>query len=233
MFYTPDIATTQTLSEIESRHAIKVLRLKEGDTLTLLDGKGSIYKARITHAHAKQCAFDILSHTTYPRHSYHLHIAIAPTKNIDRMEWFVEKCTEIGIDAITPIFCQFSERKRINEERLAKIIIAASKQSKRPHFPLLHPSTSFATFVQQKTTDQRYIAHCYDMPKSSLFETATTNQPIRILIGPEGDFSTEEVATATAEGYTPISLGENRLRTETAGVIACHTIVLKNQENFE
>lgn len=231
MFYTPNILKEQSLSENESRHAIKVLRLTEGDEITLLDGCGGIYKANITLAHPKHCEFEITAQQQKEPNPYPLHIAIAPTKNIDRMEWFVEKCTEIGIDEITPIFCQFSERKQLKSERLEKIIIAASKQAQRSYFPILHPSTSFQNFIDTHIHHNKYIAHCYNTPKEKLFDIVLTHQPTLTLIGPEGDFSTAEVEKAIQMGYKPITLGENRLRTETAGIIACHTIALKNQIN--
>ncbi|MBP8944886.1 MAG: 16S rRNA (uracil(1498)-N(3))-methyltransferase [Paludibacteraceae bacterium] len=240
VFYVPEPTLRNTLSEEESQHAVKVLRLKEGEEIILIDGKGGYYKAKITFPDAKHCEFEIIE--TIPdfgKLNYYLHIAIAPTKNMERFEWFVEKAIEIGISEITPIICQFSERKVIKMERLEKIMIAAAKQSIRAYFPKLNPSSRFDDFLKKYQDSQQFIAHCYSfienseqiqkLEKKKLKDVAQKSLGTIILIGPEGDFSKEEIKKAIAAGYIPISLGENRLRTETAGIIACHTIALINQ----
>ncbi len=230
MFYAPNILEKQILSEEESRHAVKVLRLSSGSEIELLDGKGGKYRAKITLAHHKHCEFEILEQIekkTLPK-SGKLHIAIAPTKSIDRLEWFIEKSTEIGIDEITPILCRFSERKSLKIERLEKIIISASKQSQRTHFPILNPFTPIQEFIKQDLIGDKFIAHCYNSKKDELFEVCKKNINTTILIGPEGDFSKEEVAMAIENKFTPISISKQRLRTETAGIVACHSVVLKN-----
>ena len=220
LFYDPTIDTnskTHTLSEEESKHACKVMRLKEGDEIILLNGNGAELIASITDAHPKHCTVKIISKTEEENSKQSLHIAIAPTKMMDRMEWFLEKATEIGITEITPLLCSNSERKLIKEERLEKIIIAAMKQSKRLFLPVLHPLTDFSSFL--KNHPKGLIAHCYEAQKNTIEEVFnTTNCPI--LIGPEGDFSITEVEKALNSGYKTITLGKNRLRTETAGLYA-------------
>jgi len=240
VFYVPEPTLRNTLPEEESQHAIKVLRLKEGEEIVLIDGKGGYYKAKITFPDAKHCEFEILETISdFGKLNYYLHIVIAPTKNMERFEWFVEKATEIGISEITPIICQFSERKVIKMERLEKIMIAAAKQSIRAYFPKLNPSCRFDDFLKKYHASQQFIAHCYSsvydgekiqkLEKKKLKDVAQRSLGTIILIGPEGDFSNEEIKKAITAGYIPISLGESRLRTETAGIIACHTIALINQ----
>ncbi len=247
LFYTPDIETSLTLSEEESQHCVRVLRYTRGDEILLTDGRGTTYTARITNPHPKHCEFEIVSQEKQQKaHNFHLHIAIAPTKNIERLEWMIEKCTEIGIDEITPLLCRFSERKQIREDRLEKIILSAAKQSLTPYLPKLNPLTTFDELMLnkgQRTKDEglitgKYIAHCYKEDKRELKDeiqrlaehrTQNAELSITILIGPEGDFSEEEIRLALDKGYIPVSLGNTRLRTETAGVVACHTAVLLNQ----
>lgn len=234
LFYVPDILENSILSEEESRHAVRVLRLKEGDTIHLVDGLGGFYTARIIEPHPKRCAFEILTKEQREKpHSYRLHIAIAPTKNIDRFEWFLEKCTEIGIDEITPLLCRYSERKQIKPERLEKIIVSAAKQSLKTHFPVLNPIIGFEEFVSTVEAEQKFIAHCYDGQKKHLKELLGPEKEVLILIGPEGDFSREEVDLALTAGFEEISLGNARLRTETAGIVACHTVALGNHKIHE
>lgn len=220
LFYDPTIAESATfhlLNEEESKHACKVLRLKNGDQIALLNGKGIEFIGTIIEDHPKHCKIEIISKTVEPKDENELHIAIAPTKIIDRIEWFLEKATEIGITEITPLICSNSERKQIKEERLEKILIAAMKQSKRLFLPILHPLIDFNTFI--KNNPKGLIAHCYDAPKNTINEVfETSNSPI--LIGPEGDFSLQEVEKALQSGYKTITLGKNRLRTETAGLYA-------------
>ena len=231
MFYCPDILDSFTLSEEESQHAVRVLRLQSGDELEVVDGAGGYYRAVITNPHPKHCEFQIKETITeYGKRDYRLHIAIAPTKNIERLEWFIEKCTEIGIDEITPVICRFSERKIIKPERLEKIIVSAAKQSLKAYFPILNPMCSFRDFIQQTTVSQKFIAHCYEQDKQLLQQVYQKSSDAVILIGPEGDFSPEEVQAAIQHQFQPVSLGSSRLRTETAGVVACHTISLINEK---
>ena len=231
IFYTPHIGTTLELPEEESRHCVRVLRLAEGTEIRLMDGKGTFYRAAITLAHPKHCTVSIIEKIPSPTPwNCTLHIAIAPTKNIDRIEWFAEKCTEIGIDAITLLHCRYSERKEVKNERIEKIIISAAKQSLKATLPALSGITDFKKFIAQPFDGDKYIAHCYDQEDKILLKNACkpgTNT--LVLIGPEGDFSTEEVEAAIAGGFIPVSLGNSRLRTETAGVVACHTLQLINE----
>ena len=231
MFYCPDILHSFTLSEEESQHAVRVLRLQAGDELEVVDGAGGYYFAVVTNPHPKHCEFQIKETITeYGKRDYRLHIAIAPTKNIERLEWFIEKCTEIGVDEITPILCRFSERKIIKPERLEKIIVSAAKQSLKAYFPILNPMCSFRDFIQQTTVSQKFIAHCYEQDKQLLQQVYQKSSDAVILIGPEGDFSPEEVQAAIQHQFHPVSLGSSRLRTETAGIAACHTVALMNEK---
>jgi 16S rRNA (uracil1498-N3)-methyltransferase len=220
LFYDPTIdvlAKTHILNEEESKHACKVMRLVTGNEIAILNGKGIEFIAKIIEAHPKHCKVEIISKTEELEPNYDLHIAIAPTKIIDRIEWFLEKATEIGITEITPLICSNSERKIIKEERLEKILIAAMKQSKRLFLPKLNPLTEISSFIKQHP--KGLIAHCYEGDKASISEVfETKNSPI--LIGPEGDFSMKEVEIALNSGYKTITLGKNRLRTETAGLYA-------------
>ncbi len=218
------------LPEDEAQHAVKVLRLQSGDAVELVDGVGGFYNAIITNPHHKRCEIEITNcQTDYEKRDFYLHIAIAPTKNIERLEWFVEKCTEIGIDEITPVLCRFSERKILKEERLEKIMVSAMKQSKKAYLPKLNPLQSFEKLVKQNFSDKKYIAHCYEGEKNLLQNLYKKGGSALILIGPEGDFSLEEVESAIQNGFQPVSLGKSRLRTETAGVVACHTISMMNE----
>lgn len=230
LFYCPTISTATVLSEEESQHAVKVLRLTVGNEIEIVDGVGGYYKALITNPHPKHCLFEIKETLKeFGKRDYKLHIAIAPTKNIERLEWFIEKATEIGIDEITPIICRFSERKIIKEERLEKIIVSAAKQSLKAYFPKLNPLCTFDEFLKKYQGSQKFIAHCYNNDKILLKNAIEKGSDAIILIGPEGDFSKEEVEKAISTGFSPISLGESRLRTETAGLVACHTAAIANQ----
>ena len=229
LFYCPTLATAPILSEEESQHAVKVLRLQSGDEIVVVDGVGGYHKARITNPHHKRCGFEILeTMAEYGKRNFRLHIAIAPTKNIERLEWFIEKATEIGIDEITPIICRFSERKIVKEERLEKIVVSAAKQSVKAYFPVLNPLCTFDELLKKSTASQKFIAHCYEEDKRLLQTEIEKGSDVLVLIGPEGDFSKEEVEKALATGFRPVSLGTSRLRTETAGVVACHTVTLIN-----
>lgn len=228
LFYSPHIQPTDTLfsfNKEESRHMVKVLRKKEGETLYITDGKGKCYEACIKTALPNQCTVQIITTTEKPKSKYRLHLAVAPTKLNDRFEWFLEKATEIGIHEITPVLCDHSERKVIKEERYAKILQSAMKQSLRFELPKLNPLTRFSDFLNmhKEGKSAKYIAHCYNGDKQNL-KNITPNGNYTILIGPEGDFSEAEVAQAQNKGYTPIDLGEYRLRTETAAIISCQNI---------
>ena len=230
LFYVPNLTLNNVLPEEESQHAVKVLRLQVGDFITVVDGDGGFYNAKITNPHPKHCAFEITETIQeYGKRDYKLHIAIAPTKNIERLEWFIEKATEIGIDEITPVICRFSERKIVKEERLEKIIVSAAKQSVKAYFPKLNPLCTFDELMKNHQADQKFIAHCYDEDKKLLQNEIQKYSDVLILIGPEGDFSKEEVQKAVSLGFIPVSLGNSRLRTETAGVVACHTVAVVNQ----
>ena len=231
LFYSPDIKPNNTqysFSKEESKHIIRVLRKKENDVLNITDGKGYLYEVTISIADQKNCIVNINNVKKVDAQNYKLHIAIAPTKMNDRMEWFLEKATEIGIHEITPIICDNSERKIIKKERLEKIIHSAMKQSLQMHLPILNDSTSFKEFMQQKLSGQLFIAHCEEGNKKTLQESINKATEYTILIGPEGDFSTKEIKNAISNGYIPVSLGNTRLRTETAGIVACHTVALHN-----
>jgi 16S rRNA (uracil1498-N3)-methyltransferase len=232
LFYTPDIKNDYyTFSKEESRHCIKVLRKKNGDQINLTDGKGNLFIAQIFDANPKSCKLEIIDiKKEYQKSSYYTHIAIAPTKNIDRLEWFLEKATEIGVNEITPIICQRSERKTIKKERLNKIIIAAIKQSARAYIPKLNPAISLNEFTSiEHSQKNKFIANCFDQKRKALNDFKLKNCSSLILIGPEGDFSKQEVTKAQQKGFISVSLGNSRLRTETAGIAACHTINLHNQ----
>lgn len=230
VFYTPDIQVSNELPEEEAQHCTRVLRLNIGDEITLTDGKGNFYQAEITAATNKRCQVAI-KETRYqePLWPCHLHIAMAPTKNMDRNEWFAEKATEIGFDELTFLNCRFSERKVIKTERISKILVSAIKQSLKARLPKLNEMTDFHTFIQQDFKGQKFIAHCYEGEKKQLKEALTPGEDALVLIGPEGDFSEEEVQKAIEHGFVPISLGKSRLRTETAALVACHTLNLMNQ----
>lgn len=229
LFYAPEIATTPFLPEEESLHCIKVLRMHEDDEIHIIDGYGTLYKARIISAHIKHTEVDIIEAThDYGARPYRLHLAVAPTKNIDRFEWFVEKSTEFGFDTLIPLECRYSERRIIKPERIEKIIVSASKQSLKAKMPVLKPMTPFSEFVKHADATSKFIAHCHDMPKEHLMKTCPKGGDIVVAIGPEGDFSTEEVSDALDTGFQAISLGTSRLRTETAGIAACHIVSLAN-----
>lgn len=229
VFYTPDIAVNAELPEEEAGHCVRVLRLSEGDEIRLTDGKGFFYRAVIRRAHPKHCEVELLESWQQPAlWPFRLHIAVAPTKNMDRMEWFAEKATEIGIDEITCLNCRFSERREIKTARLEKILVSAMKQSLKATLPRLTGMTDFKTFVARPFDGRKFIAHCEEGEKVSLKSSYRPGENALILIGPEGDFSPEEIAWALASGFEPISLGESRLRTETAALAACHTIHVLN-----
>ena len=208
------------LNAEESKHAIKVLRKKNGDILNFTDGKGSLYKAKIINADSRKCNLEIISHETQEKkHNYYLHIAISPTKNIDRFKFFLEKVTEIGIDEITPIICKHSERKIIKKEKCNKTLLSAMKQSIKYYLPKFNDPISLIDFLKTEIEAKKYIAHCKNDNKKE-FIKEPIGKKILILIGPEGDFSQDEIKKATQNNFKSISLGNSRLRTETAGIIA-------------
>jgi 16S rRNA (uracil1498-N3)-methyltransferase len=233
LFYNPTI--DETVSEItfdknESRHIVRVLRKKEGDAIFITNGLGKLFISEILIANDKKCLATIADIQTKSKPwNYYLHIAIAPTKLNDRFEWFLEKATEIGIDEITPIICENSERKTVKLERMEKIIQSAAKQSLKFHFPKLNNVITFKTFMQHNFNGQLFIAHCEDSKKLSLKNNLKKNEKVTILIGPEGDFSTNEIKQSLEHKFIPVSLGESRLRTETAGIVAAHSVAFINE----
>lgn len=231
LFYTPDIeGEYYTLSPEESKHCIRVLRFSEGEPVALVDGRGNWYEGVIHRPDAKGCGVKILKKTeSYGQRPFRLHLAVAPTKNIDRTEWMLEKCTEIGIDEITLLNTDHSERRVVKEERLEKVIIAAMKQSLKAYLPRLNAMTSFREFITSCTETQKLIAHCHEAEKKRLDEIYQPGKDVVILIGPEGDFSEEEIAEAEKSGFVPVTLGSSRLRTETAGLVACHSVNFMNK----
>lgn len=231
LFFTKNIQGNIATFEMEEARHIQVLRKKIGDQLRFVDGAGGMYLGEIIEVHKKQCMLRILEHNpSYNERKVKLHIAIAPTKNIARLEWFLEKATEIGIDEITPILCDRSERKRIRTDRLGKITMSAMKQSLKAYLPKLNELADYQDFIKQGNDDVKYIAYCNDDALNHLKKEYSTAENVTILIGPEGDFSPKEVKLALENGYKGISLGESRLRTETAGIVACHIINLALDE---
>jgi 16S rRNA (uracil1498-N3)-methyltransferase len=235
LFYAKEItnkAPIFTFEKEESRHIIRVLRKQLGDTLLVTNGKGQLFELAITIPNDKRCQCEIVSVKNEEKtRDYHIHVAIAPTKNNDRLEWFLEKATELGIAEITPIICQQSERKIIKKIRLEKVVISAMKQSLQLTLPKLNDAISFKAFLKNQTkTTNKFIAHCEDdSKKQSLKNLLKPKENCLILIGPEGDFSLEEIALALGANYQPISLGNTRLRTETAGIQAVAQVHFINE----
>jgi 16S rRNA (uracil1498-N3)-methyltransferase len=233
LFYTPDINPSHPhylLNEEESKHCVRVLRLENGAEVQLIDGRGGLYVARIQDAHPKRTVLQIVSVINeFGKRNHYLHIAIAPTKNIERIEWFLEKATEIGIDEITPIICQRSERKEVKTERLNKIITSAIKQSLKAYHPILNEALSYPQFLHKSFTGQKFIAHCEPGEKIAIQSDLKRNGSYLILIGPEGDFTTPEIELALERDYKGITLGESRLRTETAALEACFEVNFLNR----
>ncbi|MBM6653940.1 16S rRNA (uracil(1498)-N(3))-methyltransferase [Bacteroides mediterraneensis] len=227
VFYTPDIANTQELPEEEAGHCLRVLRLGIGDEVMLTDGRGFFYQAVIAAATQKRCMVKIVSKTEQePFWGGHLHLALAPTKNMDRMEWLAEKATEIGFDELTFLNCRFSERKVIKTDRIEKIVVSAVKQSLKARKPVVNEMTDFRKFMERDFSGQKFIAHCYEGEKPLLRDVLHPDEDAVILVGPEGDFSPEEVTLAMEKGFQPVSLGKSRLRTETAALVAVHLMNL-------
>jgi 16S rRNA (uracil1498-N3)-methyltransferase len=216
------------LSAEESNHAVRVLRLSVGHTIGIIDGKGHYHQAVIRDAHKKKVLFEIRSTAFQAQPNVYVHVAIAPTKNMDRLMFCLEKCIEIGIQRITPLLCANSERKHINQEKLIKHALSAAKQSGQLHLPIIDSLAPFTSFIHSDLPDAQYvIAHCEDdQTKRALKDVFQVDKNIVILIGPEGDFTPEEINLAIEHNFQPVSLGDSRLRTETAGIVACHTVRL-------
>lgn len=233
-FYVPDAAQVNELPADEAMHAMRVLRLKGGDELFLMDGVGNFYRAQVTIAATHHCYYEILEVLPQERQwKGHFHLAIAPTKMMDRMEWMVEKATEVGVDEISFLNCAFSERRVVKNPRIEKIIVSAMKQSHKAWKPVLNEMSTFAHFIEQPRSGVKYIAHCYDeIPRVNLFDElrkTPDETEMTVLIGPEGDFSIDEVRQAVDHGYQSVSLGTSRLRTETAGLAAVMMMQLSKQ----
>lgn len=235
LFYAPSLSSEQrefTFDKDESRHIHKVLRMNEGDTLKITNGLGSFFDAEIVLVTPKSCTVKILKEEKVSPLPYELHLAVAPTKLNDRYEWFLEKATEIGISEITPIICDHSERKVVKIDRYLKIVHSAMKQSLKAYAPILNEAIGFKEFItkQKEEYPLRYIAHCEEQDKKSLKSVLQPETKLLILIGPEGDFSSEEIEFALENGFVPVSLGDSRLRTETAAITACHSVSFVNQK---
>ena len=228
-FYVPDAANQTELPQDEAVHALRVLRLKEGDEIFLMDGEGAFFRAVVAMTNSKHCFYKILE--TLPQEKTwrgRIHLAIAPTKNIDRIEWLAEKATEVGFDEISFLDCQFSERRQLREDRIEKIVVAAMKQSRKAWLPRVNALVPFRKFIEMPRSGRCFIAHCYEeIERSDLFQLLSDScratdsaDEITVLVGPEGDFSMDEVRMALENGYESVSLGASRLRTETAGLVA-------------
>ena len=232
LFYNPNINESSdsfSFDKEESKHIIKVMRKKGGDILFVTNGLGYLFKTEIILGSDIKCTVKIVSFEKTDRPNYKLHLAVAPTKMNDRYEWFLEKATEMGISEITPIICEHSERKFVKSDRFDKIIQSAMKQSIQLYLPTLNEPVTFKEFIKSNNDDVLLIAHCEETDKKSLKDVLKPNQNITLLIGPEGDFSNKEIELAIENKYIPVSLGKTRLRTETAAVVACHSVVFVNE----
>ena len=237
-FYVPQALTCCELPDEEAAHALRVLRLKEGDEMMLMDGQGMFYRCNVTSVNGRHCFYNIGESLSQQRTwKGHLHLAIAPTKMMERMEWLVEKATEVGFDELSLLNCRFSERRVVKTQRLEKIIVAAMKQSRKPWKPVVNEMLDFKSFIAQHNEGRRFIAHCYEeVPRRNLFTELSTLFPssadeteTTVLIGPEGDFSIDEVRMAVDAGFISVDLGKSRLRTETAGLAAIMMMQLSQQ----
>lgn len=233
LFYSPSIEKEQgtfTFDKEESKHIIRVLRKKEGDTLFVTNGQGTLFETRISLASDRSCLTEIIQYTDKEQAPFRLHLAVAPTKMNERYEWFLEKATEIGIHEITPIICDHSERKVVKTERFEKIIQSAMKQSLQLYLPKLNDPITLKEFLKQEHNSKLYIAHCdEDKEKELLKNSIQPQENYLLLVGPEGDFSPVEIKIALEKGFKPVSLGHTRLRTETAALVACHSFVFANE----
>lgn len=234
-FYVPDALTATELPPDEAMHALRVLRMKIGDEMVLMDGQGNYYRAEVTLAHTKHCLYEIKEQMPQQRQwQGHIHLAIAPTKMMDRIEWMTEKAVEVGLDELSFLNCQFSERRLVKIPRLEKIMISALKQSHKAWATQLNETVTFDTFIKQPREGRKYIAHCYEeVPRTYLFDELrqlSASDDATVLIGPEGDFSIDEVRQAVAAGYISVHLGKSRLRTETAGLSAVMMMQLAKEK---
>jgi 16S rRNA (uracil1498-N3)-methyltransferase len=232
IFYAPDIRGSECiLDDKESAHCIRVLRMKTGNTVNLTDGNGNLYEAVITDPDPKKCSLKITGVINdFQKRNYGLHIAISPLKNYERFEWFVEKCVEIGVDEITPLICTNTEKKGIKRERIVSLIISAMKQSLKSSLTVLNEPSSFQNFVTGISDGTRMIAHCSEnIPRQKIPDIYRGGGDVVILVGPEGDFSDDEINEAVANGFVPVHLGRSRLRSETAGIAACYSVYFLNQ----
>lgn len=227
LFYSNQIiGSIALLDQGESHHCVKVLRMRKGDQIHFIDGNGGYYQGKLIDDHPLRCEISIQEiQKNFEKRSYYLHLAIAPTKNHDRFEWFVEKATEIGVDKLTPLLCDHSERKNIRLDRIQKVVLSAVKQSKKAWIPMIEPLIRFEDFIHgnHPSTDN-YIAHCAESEKKSLLHTGSMRSSYLVLIGPEGDFSEREIEFAKESGFIPVSIGKSRLRTETAGMVIAQII---------
>jgi len=233
LFYNPEIqpnASSFIFDKEESRHIVKVLRKTEGSTIHISNGSGYLFTSEIIFASEKKCEVKIVKEEFHEPTSYSLHLAVAPTKLNDRYEWFLEKATEIGISEITPIICEHSERINFKADRFEKILQSAMKQSLQYYMPKLNEPVAFNTFVAEPREGQLFIAHCEETEKRLLKNALEPKKEVTILIGPEGDFSTKEITIALEKNYVPVSLGNTRLRTETAAIVAAHSVAFINEE---
>ena len=227
LFYDPTLDTSSkncVFGREESRHILRVLRKKVDDTVNITNGKGFIFEGKIVDPSLQACKVEITDYEKSIEPMYTLHMAVAPTKNIDRFEWFLEKATEIGVDEITPVICEHSERKVLKYHRLEKIIQSAMKQSLRPYLPKLNEAVNLKDFLDKNPKGLKFIAHCQEGEKVELKRRVAPDKDILVLIGPEGDFSATEIDHAIEKGFWPVSLGDYRLRTETAAILACSTV---------
>lgn len=233
VFYTayPIVDNIVCLDETESAHCVRVLRYKNGDDILLINGIGDIIKGTVADANSKKCVINVSSVNSAPNAGAKLHVAIAPTKQNDRLEWFIEKAVEIGISEITPIICEYSERRKTNPQRLQKILISACKQSLRPWFPTINDEIKFKDFIINNVNhSQKLIAYIDDEPLPHISETIQPGEDLLVIIGPEGDFSPDEINFAKQHGYKLVSLGDARLRTETAALYATATFNIINHK---
>lgn len=231
LFYNPSLdgsVSQFTLPPEESKHIVKVLRKKEGDIIHITNGKGYWFEARIIGPDIKKCRAQLTKQTKIHPKRHSLHMVVAPTKNNDRFEWFLEKATEIGVDEITPIICERSERKTIKIERLRKVVESGMKQSLQTYLPKLNDLTTYQDFLKNTSGKLKFIAHCMEGEKLDLKRRVAPDKDLTILIGPEGDFSKSEISLALQEGFLPVSLGRHRLRTETAAIVACTVVATIN-----
>ena len=232
IFFEPNVKQNLCLNEEESRHAVKVLRLSPGDLLNIVDGQGGFYTCKIKNTQGKKCELTIVEEKQqFGVKDFYIHLIIAPTKNMDRMEWMLEKCVEIGIDEISFIQTRYSERKEIKTQRLEKIAIGAMKQSQKAYLPKINEMISWKEFLKNDFAEfQKMIAHLEEGNRKLIQHLAKPKGKYAILIGPEGDFSPDEIKQALEKGFQPVTLGNSRLRTETAGLVACHTLLVINEE---